>query len=228
MHEQPESLKGIRHWCHVDLHAMNDVVVIFQSTIDCHCHVLPSSLQDITSMFIEGRFYRNWIFARILLKSNFPLKQIYRISSIKNLITKTDFYYQFRMCIFRSNFFGIRFTTCFTVSNFLFWRYLRLCPFVDCIGNIFYNKIIFLLLYFCRQKFYVQFFPACVLSIMIVLYASSFPCIYFRFFFVRINEVVLLRFDSSLCVEIFCLPKENKKILSSTPLFYSFQNLIIH
>jgi hypothetical protein len=40
--------------------------------------------------------------------------------------------------------------------------------------------------------------------------------------------VVLLRFDSPLCVEDFYLPNENKKILSSTPLFNYFQNLVIH
>jgi hypothetical protein len=28
--------------------------------------------------------------------------------------------------------------------------------------------------------------------------------------------------------EVFCLPKESKKILSSIPLFYSFQNPVIH
>ncbi len=60
------------------------------------------------------------------------------------------------------------------------------------------------------------------------LYASSFPCIYFKFVSVKVYEVVLLRFDNPLSVEDFCLPKDNKKILSSTPLFYSFQNLVIH
>jgi hypothetical protein len=33
-----------------------------------------------------------------------------------------------------------------------------------------------------------------------------------------------MRLDSPLYVETFCLPKESNKILSSTFLFYFFQN----
>ncbi len=139
MHDQPENLKGIWHWSHVALHVMNDVVVMFQSTIDRHHHVLPSSLQDITSMFIEGRFYKT--FCQNFIGIEFLYEKIYEISSIENLIAKTDFYYQFRMCIFKTNFFGIRLIICSIVSSFLFWRYLRLFPFVDYITNI--SRVIF-------------------------------------------------------------------------------------
>jgi hypothetical protein len=44
----------------------------------------------------------------------------------------------------------------------------------------------------------------------------------------KIYEVIILKFNNPLCVELFCLPKDSKKILSSTPLVYSFQNSIIH
>jgi hypothetical protein len=150
------------------------------------------------------------------------MKQIYKTSPIENLMTKTDFYYQFRMCIFRTNFFGIRLTICSTISNFLFWRYLRLCPFVDCIGNIIWSKIIFIVIFFYREVLCVVLSFICF-EYYHFLYASSFPCIYFKFVSVKVYEVVLLRFDSPHHIEDFCLLKENKKILSFTPFFIPFK-----
>jgi hypothetical protein len=47
-------------------------------------------------------------------------------------------------------------------------------------------------------------------------------------FLQKVYEVTLLKLDNPLCVEVFCLPKESKKIFSFVPLFYFFQNLIIH
>jgi hypothetical protein len=46
--------------------------------------------------------------------------------------------------------------------------------------------------------------------------------------FYRVYEVIILRFDNPLCAQACYLPKENKEILSSIPLFYSFQNPIVH
>jgi hypothetical protein len=42
------------------------------------------------------------------------------------------------------------------------------------------------------------------------------------------DVALLLRLDSPLHVEIFCLPKESKKIFSFAPLFYFFQNPVVH
>ncbi len=41
-------------------------------------------------------------------------------------------------------------------------------------------------------------------------------------------EVALLNLNNLLCVKSLCLPKENKEISSLAPLFYFFQNLVIH
>jgi hypothetical protein len=61
------------------------------------------------------------------------------------------------------------------------------------------------------------------------LYASFLPCIFAPSLFIKkVYEVVLWRFNNPHCVEGFCLLKENKKILSFAPLFYSFQNLVVH
>jgi hypothetical protein len=48
------------------------------------------------------------------------------------------------------------------------------------------------------------------------------------FFSYKTYEVSLLKLDNPLCAKVFCLPKENKKILSYAPLFYFFQNPIVH
>jgi len=37
-----------------------------------------------------------------------------------------------------------------------------------------------------------------------------------------------LKLNNPLCVEVFCLPKDSKKIFSFVPLFYFFQNLVVH
>jgi hypothetical protein len=44
----------------------------------------------------------------------------------------------------------------------------------------------------------------------------------------QVLQVNLLKFDSFFFVEDFCLLKESKKILFSTPLFYSCQNPVVH
>jgi hypothetical protein len=58
---------------------------------------------------VEVRFDWNWYFIRILLKPIFP----YQISSIE-----TDFYYWFKLFIFRFDFLGIRLTTHSTIFYF--------------------------------------------------------------------------------------------------------------
>ncbi len=45
-----KNLKGVQHWSHVVLCVVNVVIVMFQSIVHCHRHVLPSSPQDILSM----------------------------------------------------------------------------------------------------------------------------------------------------------------------------------
>jgi hypothetical protein len=47
-------------------------------------------------------------------------------------------------------------------------------------------------------------------------------------FMYKVCEVVLLKFDSPFCVEVFCLLKESNENLPFVPLFYSFQNLVVH
>jgi hypothetical protein len=61
------------------------------------------------------------------------------------------------------------------------------------------------------------------------LYANILPCmLVLGLFLWKVYEATLLRLDSPFCVKAFLLPKENKKIFFSTPLFYFFQNLIIY
>lgn len=57
-------------------------------------------------------------------------------------------------------------------------------------------------------------------------YVCKALCVVFSLY--KVYEVVLLRFHSSFCVEALSLLKKSNKILSSTPLLYSFQNLIVH
>jgi hypothetical protein len=58
------------------------------------------------------------------------------------------------------------------------------------------------------------------------LYVSILPYMFaLGLFLSKVYEVVLLRFDIPFCVEVFCLLKES---LFYAPLFYSFQNLIVH
>jgi hypothetical protein len=56
--------------------------------------------------------------------------------------------------------------------------------------------------------------------------------ILFRFasslFLYKVYEAALLSLDNPLCVKVFYLPKENKKIFFSASLFYFFQNLTVH
>jgi hypothetical protein len=47
-------------------------------------------------------------------------------------------------------------------------------------------------------------------------------------FLQKVYEVALLRLDNPLCVEAFCLLKESRKSFSVAPLFYFFQNPIVH
>jgi hypothetical protein len=55
------------------------------------------------------------------------------------------------------------------------------------------------------------------------------PCIFAsNLFLQKVYDVVLLKFDNPFCIDFFFLPKESKKILTYTLLFYSFQNLVIH
>jgi hypothetical protein len=44
----------------------------------------------------------------------------------------------------------------------------------------------------------------------------------------KVYEFVLLRFYNFFCVEVFLLPKESKKNYFFAPMFYSFQNLVVH
>ncbi len=87
-------------------------------------------------------------------------------------------------------------------------------------------QVIFLS-YFHMQKFQ-QFCSSYVVNIW------SFVCKVFFFIFVlglflyEVYEVVLLSFDRLFVSNFFCLFKESKKIISYAPLFYSFQNPIVH
>lgn len=99
---------------------------------------------------VEGKFYRNWNFIRMLLKLNFPHQNRFiKFPLPKTLLPKIDFYYQFWLCISRTDFLGIRVTSCSIVFLLLSWRYLRLCPFVDYTEEYFLKYNFFFLQYFC-------------------------------------------------------------------------------
>jgi hypothetical protein len=68
-----------------------------------------------------------------------------------------------------------------------------------------------------------------VWNVLTFWYTSLPPWIFaLGLFWQKVYEVVLLRFDNPFCVEVFCLPKESKKIFVSIPLFYSFKNSVVH
>jgi hypothetical protein len=137
-----------------------------------HCRISLACLLKVD--FIKPGFCQNFIGIEFLYE------KIYEISSIENLIAKTDFYYQFRMCIFKTNFFGIRLTICSIVSSFLFWRYLKLFPFVDYITNISRVNFFLIVILLYVEVLFVVLSSECF-EYYNFLYASSFPCIYFWF-----------------------------------------------
>jgi len=82
------------------------------------------------------------------------------------------------MCIFKTDFLGIRLTASSIVFDFFFWKYVRLCPFVEYMGEFFWSKIIFFLSYFCTYKLLCVVFSLVCFESSDFLYASFFPCIF--------------------------------------------------
>ncbi len=96
---------------------------------------------------------------------------------------------------------------------------------MDYIKIIFFEVKLFFSCHTFVRRILCVGFPFMCLEYSNLLYASIISCM-----FVSIGNFVasLLRFNSLICVEFFCLPNESNKILSYAPLFYSFQNPIIH
>ncbi len=61
-------------------------------------------------------FYRNWFFTT----KNFLANFFYQIYFTKNLFTKTNLICQFKLCIFRNDFFGMKLIACSTIFNIFF------------------------------------------------------------------------------------------------------------
>ncbi len=91
-------------------------------------------------IIVECKFYGNQFFTIILLNPFFP----YQISFIdftisKNLFTETNLYYRFSLCIFMTNFFGIKLIAYSTIFYFFLGGTDLFFSFVDYIGEFFFQ-----------------------------------------------------------------------------------------
>jgi hypothetical protein len=117
-------------------------------------------------------FYQNQIFPTI-----FPL--------LKTFLLKPIFTTGFRLCIFKTDFLGIRLTSCSTVLNFLSWRYLRFYPFVDCTKEFFCSKFFFSCHTFVRRILCVVF-SFCMFGVF-WLFVCKYYSLHFCFRFVYVG-----------------------------------------
>ncbi len=131
------------------------------------------------------------------------------------------------MSNFRTNFFGIRLITCSIIFLFSSWRYLKLYTFEDYTWEYFWSKLtLFVILLYVEVLLlvflsYVTKILSFVCKVFLLVFASN-------LLFCKVYESILISFQRPFMFQLFAYPRKVKKILSSTCLFYSFQNLIVH
>ncbi len=153
---------------------------------------------------VESKFYWNWYFIGFSIEPKFPYQNSFtKFSLLKTLLSKLVLTTSLNWVIFRTNFLGIG-----LIANSIVFFFLEVQK-VHYLWGL-YRGIFYGINYlFPTIVLYVEVlcvvFSLYVVSILSCCMQSFIPFICFKFVSIKYYEVVLLKFDSPLHVEVFLL-----------------------